>query len=455
MVRSTSVMRNGRRVRSWITAVAAAVAVFFLPAAATQGVGSQGSELRVFTTQSIATVLEKIGADFERRTGGKLSVTTDLAVRLVRRINDGEQFDFLVAAPAQIDELIKAGKIIPETRTDLAHSGIGVAVRAGAPKPDVSSVEAFKRALLAARSVAYLKEGQSGVYVAGLLERLGIAETIQSKVTLPETDIVSELVSRGEIELGIVVITQILTTDGVALAGPLPSEIQSYITFTAGISASSKSIDAATQLLTVLKSPAAIDVMRSRGWCPPNSDALPASRGAASGTWIIAENMIPRGERLSGRPVVGASVVVKRLRSVRDALQASRLKPVAGTTGTILLPPEQTTESGWNFAKAAERRRAAWSLDVGGCCRFGLRSRIAAIRGDGSDVCWVQRPMNRTPVTVLDRTGFQSRHSPSPIRREANNSPSPVAGALGPSVMRMCAGKCIFMLSSGPSVRIV
>ena len=260
-------MRNGRRVRSWITAVAAAVAVFFPPGAATQG-GSQSSELRVFTTRSIATVLEKIGADFERRTGGKLSVTTDVAVRLVRRINDGEQFDFLVAAPAQIDELIKAGKIIPQTRTDLAHSGIGVAVRAGAPKLDVSSVDAFKRALLAARSVAYLKEGQSGVYVAGLLERLGIAEAIQSKVTLPETDIVSELVSRGEIELGIVVITQILTTDGVALAGPLPSEIQSYITFTAGISAESKSIDAAKELLKVLKSPAAIDVMRSQGMVP-------------------------------------------------------------------------------------------------------------------------------------------------------------------------------------------
>jgi molybdate transport system substrate-binding protein len=213
-------------------------------------------------------VLEKIGADFERRTGAKLSVTTDVAVRLVRRINDGEQFDFLVAAPAQIDELIKAGKIIPQTRTDLAHSGIGVAVRAGAPKLDVSSVDGFKRALLAARSVAYLKEGQSGVYVAGLLERLGIAEAIRSKVTLAETDIVSELVSRGEVELGIVVITQILTTDGVALAGPLPPEIQSYITFTGGISANSKSIDAAKQLLTVLKSPAAIDVMRSQGMVP-------------------------------------------------------------------------------------------------------------------------------------------------------------------------------------------
>ena len=261
-------MSNGRGVRLRIVAVAAAVAVFFPPGAATQGVGSKSSELRVFTTRSIATVLEKIGADFERQTGRKLGITTDVAVRMLRRINDGEQFDFLVAAPAQIDELIKAGKIIPETRTDLARSGIGVAVRAGAPKPDVSSVDAFTRALLAARSIAYLKEGQSGVYVAGVLERLGIAETIRSKVTLPETDIVSELVSRGEIELGIVVITQILTTDGVALAGPLPSEIQSYITFTGGISANSKSIDAAKELMTVLKGPAAIRVMRSQGMVP-------------------------------------------------------------------------------------------------------------------------------------------------------------------------------------------
>ena len=261
-------MHSARRVRMRLIAVVAAVFLFSAPGAATRGVGSQNSELRVFTTRSIATVLEKIGDDFERRTGRKLRVTTDIAVRMVRRINDGEPFDFLVAAPAQIDELIRAGKIIPDTRADLARSGIGVAVRADAPKPDVSSVAAFKRALLMARSVAYLKEGQSGLYVAGLLERLGIAETIRSKVTLPETDIVSELVSRGEIELGIVVITQIMTTEGVALAGPLPSEIQSYISFTGGISASSKSIDTAKDLMTVLRSPTAIGIMRSQGMEP-------------------------------------------------------------------------------------------------------------------------------------------------------------------------------------------
>jgi molybdate transport system substrate-binding protein len=249
-------------------AVAALVVVFARPGAATQGVGSPNSELRVFTTRSIATVLAKIGDDFERRTGRTLTVTTDVAARMVRRIDEGEPFDVLVAAPWQIDELIRAGTIVPGTRTELARSGIGVAVRAGAPRPDVSSVDAFKRALLAARSVAYLKEGQSGVYIAGVLERLGIAETIRSKVTSPETDIVSELVGRGEIELGIVVITPIVTTAGVALAGPLPAEIQSYISFTAGISAGARSVDAAKELMNALRSPEAIAVMRSQGMEP-------------------------------------------------------------------------------------------------------------------------------------------------------------------------------------------
>jgi molybdate transport system substrate-binding protein len=268
MVLFGSVRSDGLRACvNWLV-VAAAAAIFFAPNAETRGVPPQSGELRVLTTRSIATVLEKIGGEFELRTRRQLNVTTDVAARMVRRINAGEPFDLLVAAPAQIDRLINEGKIIPETRTDLARSGIGVAVRAGAPKPDVSSVDAFKRALLRAQSIAHLKEGQSGVYLAGVLERLGLADAIRSKVTLPETDIVSELVSRGEVELGIVVITQILTTRGVALAGPLPPEIQSYVTFTGGISANSKSVDATKELMAFLKSPTAMSVMRSQGMEP-------------------------------------------------------------------------------------------------------------------------------------------------------------------------------------------
>lgn len=251
-------------------AIAAAAAVLIAEEGMAGG-GTRGpaaAELRIFTTRSIATVLEKLGSDFERVHRRKLNVTTDVAARMVRRIEGGEAFDILVAAPAHIDGLIKSGRIIADTRTDLARSGIGVAVRAGAPMPDVSSVEAFKRAVLAARSVAYLKEGQSGLYVAGVIERLGLSDRVRPKLTLPDTDIVSELVSRGEIELGIVVITQILTTHGVVLAGPLPSEIQAYITFTGGVSAHSKSVAVARELLAFLRTPAAMHVMRSQGMEP-------------------------------------------------------------------------------------------------------------------------------------------------------------------------------------------
>ena len=263
----TAVIRTGARAGWSAVLVAAVLTVGSAPGAAPQEGRSDG-RVKVFTTRSIATVLAKIGPDFERRSGRQLDITTDIAIRMVRRITAGEPFDVLVAAPAQIDELIRMGRIVPATRVDLARSGIGVAVRAGAPAPDVTTVEAFTRALVAARSVAYLKEGQSGVYVAGVLERLGVADRIRSKLTLPETDIVSELVSRGEVELGIVVITQILTTPGVALAGPLPPEIQSYITFTAGVSTDAASAEAARALLASLTGPAAIAVMKAQGMEP-------------------------------------------------------------------------------------------------------------------------------------------------------------------------------------------
>lgn len=224
--------------------------------------------IKVLTTRAIATVLAETGSEFERTTNSKLDVTSDIAVRMVRRIQAGESFDVLVASPEQIDTLIKDGKIIAGTRTNLARSGIGVEVRAGAPKPDITSVEAFKRALLNAKSIAYLKEGHSGIYLAALIERLGLTETLRPKVVRPDSDTVSELVAKGEVELGLVVITQILTTQGVELVGPLPPEVQSYIVFAAGISANSRAPTAAKELLKFLKGPRAASVMRSQGMEP-------------------------------------------------------------------------------------------------------------------------------------------------------------------------------------------
>lgn len=228
----------------------------------------QAPALRVFTTRAIRTVLDQVGPEFERSRRCGLDITTDIAAPMVRRVRSGEPFDVLVAAPDQIDALARDGFITPATRVDLARSGIGVAVRTGAPLPDVSSVDAFKRTLLSARSIAYLKEGQSGVYLARLLEDLSIAEAVEPRTVRPDGDVVSELVARGQVEIGMVVVTQIMTTPGVTLVGPLPEDIQNYVVFSAGISARSEAAGAARDLLVFLASPAARAVMRAQGMQP-------------------------------------------------------------------------------------------------------------------------------------------------------------------------------------------
>ena len=224
-------------------------------------------EIRIFTARALATVLAEIGGEFERATGHTLIVISDLPNGFLRRVNSGEGVDLFISAAAPVDDWIRDGRLVAATRTEIARSGIGVQVRAGSPRPDISTVDAFKRALLDAKSIAYLKVG-SGLYLDGLLERLGISDAIKPKVTRPDTDIVSELVAKGEIELGMTVITQILTTPGVELVGPLPAEIQSHITFVAAVGAESKAKDAANELITFLKGPRAATVMKAQGMEP-------------------------------------------------------------------------------------------------------------------------------------------------------------------------------------------
>src|SRR5262249_42590400 len=158
-------------------------------------------------------------------------VVTDVAAVLKRRIEQGESFDLAVLANFQADALLKAGLLLPDTRADVMKTGIGVAIKRGAPKPDISTVDAFKRTLLAAKSITYLKEGASTIHLDALFARLGIAEALAPKTVKPETESVSERVAAGESELGLIVIPNILSVPGAELVGPLPSEIQAYITF--------------------------------------------------------------------------------------------------------------------------------------------------------------------------------------------------------------------------------
>jgi len=228
---------------------------------------ASAADISVWTTRAIATVLAEIGGEFERATGHRLIVTSDLPAGFLRRARAGEPFDLLITGSDPIDEWFRDGRLVTATRTEIARSGIGVEVRAGSPKPDISTVSAFTRTLLNARSIAYLKVG-SGVHLESVVERLGIRQAIEAKVVRPDSDIVSELVARGEVELGMVVITQILTTPGVELVGPLPPELQAYVTFVAGVSARSGSPDAAQQLLAFLLGTRAAEVMRAQGMEP-------------------------------------------------------------------------------------------------------------------------------------------------------------------------------------------
>ena len=233
-----------------------------------QAHAAHAAELKVFGSRVTRMVIGDVGPAFEQATGHKLQVVTDVAAVMKRRIEDGEPFDLAVLVNFQTDALIKAGKLAADSRADIMKAGIGVAVRRGAPKPDISTVEAFKRTLLAAKSITYLKEGASTIHLDRVFAEMGIAEALKGKTIKPETESVSERVARGEVELGLIVIPNILSVPEAELVGPLPREIQSYIVFTAAVAGQSPNQQAAREVIKLLTDPRTRQVIASKGMEP-------------------------------------------------------------------------------------------------------------------------------------------------------------------------------------------
>jgi molybdate transport system substrate-binding protein len=236
--------------------------------------GAAGAEIKVLTAGAFKQVLLALVPDFERTSGHKLTVENDTVGALTKRIAGGEAFDLAVLTPKAVDDLAKEGKFAAGSRANLAQVGVGVVVKDGTPKPDIGSVAAFKQALLAAKSVAYIDPaagGSSGIYVAGLLDKLGIAAEVKPKAKLIPGGAVAEHVAKGEAELGIHQISEILPVKGVTLVGPLPAEIQNYTVYAAGIGAHAKESDAAKALIKALSGPAAAEVLKSKGMEPAGS----------------------------------------------------------------------------------------------------------------------------------------------------------------------------------------
>ena len=232
------------------------------------------AEIKVLTAGAFKQVLLGLLPDFERTSGHKVVVDNDTVGALTKRIEGGETFDLAILTPAAVDALASKGKLVPGSRANLARVGIGVVVKEGAPKPDIGSLAAFRQALLGAKSVAYIDPaagGSSGIYVAGLLDKLGVAAEVKPKAKLIPGGAVAEHVARGEAELGIHQISEILPVKGVTLVGPLPADIQNYTVYAAALGAQAKESDAAKALLKALSGPAAAEVLKSKGMEPAGS----------------------------------------------------------------------------------------------------------------------------------------------------------------------------------------
>jgi molybdate transport system substrate-binding protein len=234
--------------------------------------GASAVEIKVLATIALQSVLEDLAPKFENASGHKLSVAFGLGGPLAKRVQDGEAADLLVGPRGSIDGLIKAGRLVPGSDTTLARSSVGVAVRKGAPKPDISTPEALKRALIAAKSISYSNPafgGASGVHFGKVLERLGIAEEMKAKTKFPpEGGFTARFLATGEADLAVQQIGELISVPEAELLGPLPGELQSVTTFAAAIPSAARQPDAARALIKYLQSPEATAVMKSKGLNP-------------------------------------------------------------------------------------------------------------------------------------------------------------------------------------------
>ena len=223
------------------------------------------AELKIFGSRVTKVIVGELAAQFEKTTGFTPVVVADVAAVMKRRIEAGEPFDLAVLVDFQVNDLINSGKLLADSRADIMSSGIGVAVKRGAPKPDIGTVEAFKQTLLKAKSITYLKEGASTIHLRKLFTQLGIADAIKSKAVETDGEMVSELVAEGKVDLGLIVVPNIMSVPGAELVGPLPAAINSIVMFTAAVSAQSPNQQAARDLIKLLKSPEARPMIKAKG----------------------------------------------------------------------------------------------------------------------------------------------------------------------------------------------
>jgi len=230
---------------------------------------AQSTELRVMVSDGMKTVVEELTPQIEHSTGRRLAAQFNSSKNLRDKIQAGEPFDAAILTSDVLDDLIKQGKITADTRAEISRTGIGVGVRAGAPKPDISSPDALKRTLLNAKSISFNPTGASAAHTYDMFARLGITDAVKPKLMLDaEAGRPQMNVAGGKAELVISLIPEIKFFPGVDLVGPIPADFQSYINFAAGISANPRDADAAKALIKFITGPAIVPVLKAKGMEP-------------------------------------------------------------------------------------------------------------------------------------------------------------------------------------------
>jgi molybdate transport system substrate-binding protein len=250
------------------TKIASSAIIFGLALLCADVVAARAAEITVLSSTGVKTALEELAPQFEKTTGNKLNITFNASNLLKNDVDAGKSFDVIILTPSLINELIKQGKVADGSAVNVARAGIGVAVKKGAPKPDISSVDAFKRALLNAKSIAYTTAGQSGLQFAKVIENLGIADQVKAKGKTVPGGSAGELIVKGEADMAVQLIPELMAVRGIRVVGPFPKEIQSYVVLTAGISANAKDKTAAQALIKFLTAPSAVPVIKAKGTEP-------------------------------------------------------------------------------------------------------------------------------------------------------------------------------------------
>jgi molybdate transport system substrate-binding protein len=224
--------------------------------------------IEVLSTLALRGVFTEVAADFLARTGLAVAAGYKSTNAQLLAISQGATADMAIITRPAIDQLVRAGKIVAGSAADIAQSGVGLAVRAGAPKPDIATVEAFKRTLLAAKSIAFSRIGASGIHFGEVIERLGIAAEVRRKAIIGDS-YVGEIAARGEAELAVQQISELMPVSGIDIVGPLPGDLQKISVFSAGIFTAARNLAGAAKLVAYLALPELAPILTRKGLSPP------------------------------------------------------------------------------------------------------------------------------------------------------------------------------------------